>query len=524
MTTEWRRPATEGTHITAPPAGVRSGLFGALSFSRIFGRRLALHAALVAAVAALGVVWATTAKPVALEVDGTTRLVRTHRSDVETLLLDMGLDVDDIDRVTPGLSERLRRADRVVVKRAPLFRILSDRRVISARSWGATVGEALADAELVVDAYDEVLVNGVRRRLDEPLPAPTTRSVKTTYHRADIWANRRVDPYEMRVIRAVPIEIDDGTLPFEVRTTAQTVGEALRQAEITIYLGDIVQPNLGSEVVTGMRVTIQRSFPVVFEADGRIIKTRTRGETVSDALAETRIGIAGLDVVDPSLEEELYDGIKIAITRVREQVDVEEEIAPFDTVYVPDANLPIDTQQMMQPGAEGITRSRYRTRYENGQETAQELEDTWVAQEPAERVIAYGQRIEPQTFTAPDGRQVTYWRKIRMFASSYSAGTAGVSPDKSYYGRTYTGDAMRFGIVAVDPAIIPLRSQVYVQDYGIGDALDIGSAIRARRIDLGYDDSNLVMWNRWVDVYLLWPPPAAHQITWVLPNWPRPPQ
>ncbi|MDI9547741.1 MAG: ubiquitin-like domain-containing protein [Chloroflexota bacterium] len=523
MTTEWNRPVSEDTQLAAPRRGGR-GRIGLPSVRTGLPHRILAPAAIVLAVAALGALWAATAQPVTLEVDGMTRLVRTHRTDVESLLLDMGLNVNDVDRITPGPSTALGSVDEVVVQRALQFRILSDGRVITLGSWGKTVGEALADAELVVDAYDEVLVNGVRRQLDEQLSAPSTRMSEVTYRRSDIWGNRRVDPYEVRVIRAVPIVIDDGTLPFEVRTTAQTVGEALRQAEITIYLGDIVHPSLGSEIVTSMRVTIQRSLPVVVEADGRVVRTRTRGETVSDALAETKIGFAGLDVVEPGLDEELHDGIRISITRVSHQVEVEEEIASFETVYVPDTTLPIDTQQMMEPGAEGITRSRFRIRYENGQETERRLEDTWVAQEPAERVIAYGQGIEPQTFTAADGRQITYWRKIRMFASSYSAGTAGVSPDKSYYGRTYTGEIMRFGIVAVDPAIIPLRSQVYVQDYGLGDALDIGSAIRARRIDLGYDDSNLVMWNRWVDVYLLWPPPPAHQITWVLPNWPRLPQ
>jgi 3D (Asp-Asp-Asp) domain-containing protein len=237
-----------------------------------------------------------------------------------------------------------------------------------------------------------------------------------------------------------------------------------------------------------------------------------------------RIGVVGMDRVEPTLDTKLYDNIKIDVTRVRDDIEVAEQIAPFETVFVADANLPIDTQQVVNGGAEGVTRTRYRVRYENGNEVSRILEDTWVAQEPADRTIAYGQQITPQTMTTADGRQITYWRHIQMFASSYSAGTAGVSPDESYHGRTYTGDSMRFGIVAVDPAIIPLRSQVYVTDYGVGDALDTGSAIRARRIDLGYDDSNLTMWNRWVDVYLLWPPPPASQITWVLPNWPRPPQ
>jgi resuscitation-promoting factor RpfB len=146
-----------------------------------------------------------------------------------------------------------------------------------------------------------------------------------------------------------------------------------------------------------------------------------------------------------------------------------------------------------------------------------------VAQEPAQRVIAYGQQIEPKTFTAPDGSQITYWRRIRMLASSYSAATAGVSPDARSYGRTFTGDQMRKGIVAVDARIIPLRSKVFVPGYGYGDALDTGGAIVSRRIDLGYDDHNLELWNRWVDVYLLWPPPPDYQITWVLPNFPRVP-
>ena len=47
---------------------------------------------------------------------------------------------------------------------------------------------------------------------------------------------------------------------------------------------------------------------------------------------------------------------------------------------------------------------------------------------------------------------------------------------------------MRSGIVAVDPALIPLRNQVYVPGYGIGDALDTGGGIRSRRIDLAYED------------------------------------
>jgi uncharacterized protein YabE (DUF348 family) len=382
----------------------------------------------------------------------------------------------------------------------------------------------LLDAGVLVDAYDRVMVGDQPLGLDDPLPPREQLITRSEFAPVRPWARSEARPLQVRLVRAVPIVIDDVGLPFVIRTTAPTVGEALRQAEITIYLGDRVVPSMGSEVSTGLRVTIQRSVPVTLQADGLTYKTRTRGDTVADALSAMRIGVAGKDRVEPALDAELYENIKIDVTRIRDDIEIEEEIAPFETVFVADASLAIDTQQVVNSGAEGVTRIRYRVRYENGQEVTRVLEDTWVAQEPAERVIAYGQQITPRTITTADGREITYWRHIQMFASSYSAGTAGVAPTESYYGRTFTGEVMRYGIVAVDPAIIPLRSQVYVSDYGMGDALDTGSAIRARRIDLGYDDSNLVLWNRWVDVYLLWPPPSPSQITWVLPNWPRPPQ
>ena len=144
------------------------------------------------------------------------------------------------------------------------------------------------------------------------------------------------------------------------------------------------------------------------------------------------------------------------------------------------------------------------------------LEDTWLAQEPADRRIAYGQKIEPRTETMADGTVITYWRKIKMLATSYNAASAGGN-------RTRTGDLLRDGIVAGDPRLIPLRSQVYVPGYGIADALDTGGGIISRRIDLAYVANSYFAVRGWVDVYLLLPPPNE-AITWVVPNYPPAPQ
>lgn len=466
--------------------------------------------------------WMATATRVTVTVDGVSESVRTHRRTAAPLLMDLGLAIHPQDRLSVGLEDALTGRSEIRIERAHPVRILADGRDLRVYSFGSTPAQLLADADISIDAYDQVVVDGRTVALTDPMLYAPAQTAPSTYDRGRAWANfeDQVEPVQVRIYRAIPITVDDGDLPFVVRTTAQTVGEALRGAEIILYLGDKVQPSLGSPVSTGLRVFIQRSIPVGVRVDGQAIKTRTQGRTVGDALTEMGIGVAGLDQVEPPLESKLYDNTEIRIVRVTEDIEIQQDIVPFETVFVPDPGVLIDTQQLINAGAEGITRHRYRVRYEDGQEAERVLEDSWIAQEPAQRVIAYGQNIVPRTFTTPDGQAITYWRYIRMYATSYSAGTAGVSPSAPNYGRTRTGDLMRDGIVAVDPKIIPLRSQVYVPTYGYGDALDTGSAIRSRMIDLGYSDANLILRRGWVDVYLLWPPPPSYQITWVIPNYP----
>lgn len=76
---------------------------------------------------------------------------------------------------------------------------------------------------------------------------------------------------------------------------------------------------------------------------------------MADALSDLGIVLSGADRVEPALTTALYDNLKIAVTRVNEDVTVEEEIAPFETVFVGDPNLPIDTQEVLATGAGAYT-------------------------------------------------------------------------------------------------------------------------------------------------------------------------
>ena len=58
----------------------------------------------------------------------------------------------------------------------------------------------------------------------------------------------------------------------------------------------------------------------------------------------------------------------------------------------------------------------------------------------------------------------------------------------AYYlpGQTALGVPVRKGVVAVDPAVIPLGTRLHVPGYGPALAADIGTAIKGRIIDLWF--------------------------------------
>jgi uncharacterized protein YabE (DUF348 family) len=346
--------------------------------------------------------------------------------------------------------------------------------------------------------YDEVEVEGAL------LPGSHTSPLAL----AGRGAGGEGSPARIVVHRAVPFTLHEDGQATNLYTTAATVGEALRRVGLTLYLADGVQPGLGERMSNGLHVYVDRSVPVTVQVDGRTLRTRTHRERVDEVLADLRIVLIGEDYTIPPLDTSLENDVPIQVVRVSERFLVEQDPIPFEFTWQPDPDLELDSPaRVMQEGVPGVLERRIRVRYEDGQEIAREVEREYVAVPPTTKIMGYGIQIVVRTLETPEG-PVEYWRVMRMLATSYSASTAGTSKSSPWYGRTATGMVMRHGIVAVDPRYVTLRTQVYVPGYGVGLAGDTGGAIKGRRIDLGYDDDNLVLWYRWVDVYLLTPVPS----------------
>ena len=300
---------------------------------------------------------------------------------------------------------------------------------------------------------------------------------------------------------------------FETR--AATVAAVLQDANITLEEADRVSPAPGTPVQDGVTIEIARTIPLTIEVDGQVQHVKSHFKEPLAVLAEAGVILDEADYASPPAGTELQAGDRIEVVRVSNEYRFEDEEIPFQTVYQPSDQLDLDSKALLSQGVPGTKRRRFRLLFENGVQMGEELEEEWIAVEPVNQVIGYGTKINIGTVDTPQGPR-EYWRVVRMRATAYTAASSGKSPDHPSYGITASGLPAGTGIVAIDPNLVPFRSEVYVPGYGIGFAGDTGGGVKGRWIDLGYDEGELETWNGYVDVYYLTPVPE--NINYLLPE------
>lgn len=461
-----------------------------------------VFAALLGVFGVMAAGYAARLTPVTLVVDGQPRTLRTNQTRVDGVLREAGLSLHPEDKVQPAPDAELAADVAIEIVHARSILLLVESRTMQARTHAPTLAALFGELGLAIQPNDALSIDGE--------PAALTSG----------FTGQPTTPHTVTVRRAVPLAVafDDGT-SLTLQTTQPTIGQALNAAGIDIYLADRLTPDANTPVTPGASVSIERSIPMSVQVDGQTLRTRTHRERVGEVLAELGITLQGLDYTLPALDAPAQPELLVRVVRVSEAFLIEQEPIAFETQVLPNPNMEIDTQQVAQEGESGVLQKRIRLRYEDGQEVSRQVEDQLVVRAPRPKIINYGTQIVVRTIQTPEGPR-DYWRHFRALATSYSASTAGVAKTNPHYGKTALGWIMRKGIVAVDPDVIPFRTELYVPAYGIGVAGDTGGAIIGKHIDLGYDDDNLVIWYRWVDVYLLTPVPPADQIQYTLPNWP----
>ncbi len=302
---------------------------------------------------------------------------------------------------------------------------------------------------------------------------------------------------------------DDGESQA-VTTFSTTVEELLDEQRIKIYEGDEITPQPSTKIKKDQDITIKRAVSVFVTIDSEEHEIMTSARTVEEMLKQADIERNDKDIISVDLLEPITPDMHINVIRVVEKQETETKKVPFKTIKRENYTMKSGETRVVQEGADGEKKENYLVVLHDGVENSRTLVSEETTVSPVAKIVEYG---TSGVYTTSGGAVIKYKKVLNMRATAYdlSYESCGKTPDHPQYGVTYTGIKAEYGVVAVDPNTIPLRSKLYIEAadsswvYGEAVAGDIGGMVKGDIVDLFYPDEEFVkkFGIRSVKVYIL---------------------
>jgi len=292
-----------------------------------------------------------------------------------------------------------------------------------------------------------------------------------------------------------------------VRTRAVTVKDLLNEQNIVRSPEDALDVDPSSPLSDGETISYRAAVPVTIVVDGKTEIVRTAADTVGEVLGQAQVAFDSHDQVRPAAPSSIYADDTIRVDHVSEWVERVRKAVPAPTEHMISFRLAVGRVKVVKKGASGEREILYRvTRQADRSLTPRHtIIGSQIVRKPRPRVIAAGigdyGALASFAKRGIDGTVRLAKAAMSMVATAYTADCSGCS------GVTASGQRARHGIVAVDPRVIPLGSQLFIPGYGHAVAGDTGGAIHGNRVDLGFNSNSdaLQFGRRSVIVYVLHP-------------------
>ena len=344
-------------------------------------------------------------KTVTLSIDGQSQTITTYAFTVGNLFHALDIPLSPVDELSPSIDAWLKKGDQINLIRAIPVQILAGEQIRSLYSADRTPSSLFAEAGVNVRPGDQVLSNG---RVIEP-SQPFPENIKSI-------------SLQLLPLRNYSLTVDETSI--DLTSTAPTLGSALWVAGYAFFAADQFDPPANAPLTPGLFAIVKPSREITVHVQDEDVNTRTPAKTVGEALKDAGLSIQGSDYSIPSLDAPVPADGEIRLVRVIEEVLVEQSPLEFETENQPDPALEIDNQSILQAGEYGLSAQRVRVRYEDGQEVSRQLENQWVARQPQPRIIGYGTSVVMHSAIV-DGVPIQYWRALNMYATSYHPSNTG---------------------------------------------------------------------------------------------------
>ena len=251
----------------------------------------------------------------------------------------------------------------------------------------------------------------------------------------------------------------------EITTYEHTVAGFLTDQGIPYYEEDYLSTPPTGFIHDGMDFEMVHATDFQVTADGETHAYKSLKNTVDEAVKDVGIKLRDRDIMIPKRGTELKQDAEIIVKRVEVEKKTVTEKVKFKTIEKDDTTMAEGKTKVLKEGKNGKDKVVYEITYIDGKVAKKKELSRKVIEKPVNKVVANGTQIEY------NGK--LYSRKLVVKAYSYTGG-----------GTTASGTRARVGEIAVDPSVIPLGTNVYIEGVGARRAEDTGGNIKGNTIDI----------------------------------------
>lgn len=199
--------------------------------------------------------------------------------------------------------------------------------------------------------------------------------------------------YQINIYRAVPIVVDDGESTVRIISAYQTPEQIAQQAGIKLHDEDVaVLETTGSIVDFGaaLRLDIDRATEFQLVLYGKKTTAYSQKTTVAAMLKEKNIKIGEKDTLSVGKDVKLKSGMTVEIWRNGKQTVTEEKSIPFPVKQIQDVNREVGYRKIKSAGEKGKKLVTYEVVMKNGKEVSRKEIQSVVTKKPVQQVEIVG--------------------------------------------------------------------------------------------------------------------------------------
>lgn len=304
------------------------------------------------------------------------------------------------------------------------------------------------------------------------------------------------------VIKANTITINNCGEEQTISLAKGTVEEVLNRTGITLAENQSVTPSLNTVITGDMNIYVYNSKNIKLTTNGTEMTVKAPEGTVENALNILGYEITDDDILNVDKNAQIEDDMKITLKKVTYVDEKSTEKISYKTVEKDSDDIMTGESEVSQKGVDGEKEVTKRCKYIDGKYDSTKVIDEKVTKKPVDKIVLNGTKRGTTTDTS--GAPVSYSYMVSGSGTAYTAAPGAL---------TATGVPVYEGGVAVNPAIIPYGSKLYIEAadgshvYGYATAIDTGGALMdgSAIVDLfyfSYDDC-VSFGRRDVNVYVL---------------------